>query len=207
MGPQKKEPPHPVPSSSFLCTSLPSVLESPRDLQFSEIRETSARVSWTPPASRVDGFKVSYQLADGGNILRPVSLLFTPCTLPAPLFLLASPAASLPAHCVFPGEPQSVQVDGRTQKLEGLIPGAQYEVTVVSVRGFEESEPLTGFLTTGERDWDPGQEVGGENRALVGVESEWGRGGERGCWRLQWQTRSASEFGKLTGGERRRDQL
>nr|CAI9704445.1 unnamed protein product [Rangifer tarandus platyrhynchus] len=88
-----------------------TVLESPRDLQFSEIRETSARVSWTPPTSRVDGFKVSYQLADGG-------------------------------------EPQSVQVDGRTQKLEGLIPGAQYEVTVVSVRGFEESEPLTGFLTT-----------------------------------------------------------
>ena len=56
-------------------------------------------------------------------------------------------------------------VDGRTQKLEGLIPGAQYEVTVVSVRGFEESEPLTGFLTTGERDWDPGQEVG----ALEGI--------------------------------------
>lgn len=89
------------------------VLESPRDLQFSEIGETSAKVSWMPPPSRVDSFKVSYQLADGG-------------------------------------EPQSVQVDGRarTQKLKGLIPGAHYEVTVVSVRGFEESEPLTGFLTT-----------------------------------------------------------
>ncbi|OWK13511.1 TNXB [Cervus elaphus hippelaphus] len=140
--------PHKADSIQGTARTLSPVLESPRDLQFSEIRETSARVSWTPPASRVDGFKVSYQLADGGNILRPVSLLFTPCTLPAPLFLLASPAASLPAHCVFPGEPQSVQVDGRTQKLEGLIPGAQYEVTVVSVRGFEESEPLTGFLTT-----------------------------------------------------------
>ncbi|KAF0881950.1 TENX protein, partial [Crocuta crocuta] len=90
-----------------------TVLESPRDLQFSEIGETSAQVSWTPPPSRVDSFKVSYQLADGG-------------------------------------EPQSVQVDGRarTQKLKGLIPGSHYEVTVVSVRGFEESEPLTGFLTT-----------------------------------------------------------
>ena len=54
-----------MPSSSFLRTSFPSVLESPRDLQFSDIRETSARVSWTPPTSRVDGFKVSYQLADG----------------------------------------------------------------------------------------------------------------------------------------------
>lgn len=47
-----------------------------------------------------------------------------------------------------------MQVDGRaqTQKLEGLIPGSHYEVTVVSVRGFEESEPLTGFLTTGKVD-------------------------------------------------------
>ncbi|XP_065768155.1 tenascin-X isoform X4 [Muntiacus reevesi] len=103
--------PHKADSIQGTARTLSPVLESPRDLQFSEIRETSARVSWTPPTSRVDGFKVSYQLADGG-------------------------------------EPQSVQVDGRTHKLEGLIPGAQYEVTVVSVRGFEESEPLTGFLTT-----------------------------------------------------------
>lgn len=47
-----------------------------------------------------------------------------------------------------------MQVDGRTwtQRLKGLIPGSHYEVTVVSVRGFEESEPLTGFLTTGNTD-------------------------------------------------------
>uniref|UniRef100_A0A8C5NX71 Tenascin XB n=1 Tax=Jaculus jaculus TaxID=51337 RepID=A0A8C5NX71_JACJA len=89
------------------------VLESPRDLQFSDIGETSAKVNWVPPPSRVDSFKVSYQLADGG-------------------------------------EPQSVLVDGRTQSqiLQGLSPDTRYEVTVVSVRGFEESEPLTGFLTT-----------------------------------------------------------
>ncbi|XP_059034813.1 tenascin-X isoform X7 [Mustela lutreola] len=105
--------PHKADSIQGTARTLSPVLESPRDLQFSEIGETSAQVSWIPPASRVDSFKVSYQLADGG-------------------------------------EPQSVQVDGRaqTQKLEGLIPGSHYEVTVVSVRGFEESEPLTGFLTT-----------------------------------------------------------
>lgn len=47
-----------------------------------------------------------------------------------------------------------MQVDGRarTQELKGLIPGARYEVTVVSVRGFEESEPLTDILVTGEMD-------------------------------------------------------
>ncbi|KAK2491804.1 hypothetical protein MC885_006433 [Smutsia gigantea] len=105
--------PHKADSIQGTARTLSPVLESPSDLQFSEIGETSAKVSWMPPPSRVDSFKVSYQLADGG-------------------------------------EPQSVQVDGRarTQKLEGLIPGAHYEVTVVSVRGFEESEPLTGFLTT-----------------------------------------------------------
>lgn len=45
-------------------------------------------------------------------------------------------------------------MDGRarTQQLKGLIPGARYEVTVVSVRGFEESEPLTDVLITGEMD-------------------------------------------------------
>ncbi|KAM9233249.1 tenascin-X [Dugong dugon] len=105
--------PHKADSIQGSARTLNPVLESPHDLQFSDIRETSAKVNWMPPPSRVDGFKVSYQLADGG-------------------------------------EPQSVQVDSRarTQKLQGLIPGARYEVTVVSVRGFEESEPLTGFLTT-----------------------------------------------------------
>ncbi|XP_023577170.1 tenascin-X isoform X13 [Octodon degus] len=105
--------PHKADSIQGTARTLSPVLESPRDLQFSDIQETSARVSWTPPPSRVDSFKVSYQLADGG-------------------------------------EPQSVQVDGRahTHSLQGLTPGARYEVTVVSVRGFEESEPLTGFLNT-----------------------------------------------------------
>ncbi|XP_033622490.1 tenascin-X [Fukomys damarensis] len=105
--------PHKADSVQGTARTLSPVLESPRDLQFSDIQERSAKVSWTPPPSRVDSFKVSYQLADGG-------------------------------------EPQSVQVDGRahTHDLRGLIPGARYEVTVVSVRGFEESEPLTGFLAT-----------------------------------------------------------
>ncbi|XP_075411532.1 tenascin-X [Tenrec ecaudatus] len=105
--------PHKADSAQGTARTLNPVLESPRDLQFSDIEETSAKVSWLPPPSRVDSFKVSYQLADGG-------------------------------------EPQSVQVDGRTQTqtLRGLTPSTRYEVTVVSVRGFEESEPLTGFLTT-----------------------------------------------------------
>jgi hypothetical protein len=74
-----------------------------------------------------------------------------------------------------------VQVDGHShsQNLQGLIPGTRYEVTVVSVRGFEESEPLTGVLTTGERDW--ARASGGEEKTRVwmGAECTW-RG--RGHW-------------------------
>nr|XP_042121545.1 tenascin-X isoform X6 [Peromyscus maniculatus bairdii] len=105
--------PHKADSIQGTARTLSPVLESPRDLQFSDVGETSARATWVPPSSRVDSFKISYQLADGG-------------------------------------EPQSVVVDGRTQTqiLQGLSPDTRYEVTVVSVRGFEESEPLTGFLTT-----------------------------------------------------------
>lgn len=165
----------PAPASLFLAPS--AVLESPRDLQFSEIRETSAKVNWMPPPSRADSFKVSYQLADGGGAFAMGSLPHVsppPCTLPT----LQPSWGSLgnPRSPMFSGEPQSVQVDGRarTQKLQGLIPGARYEVTVVSVRGFEESEPLTGFLTTGEMDWDLGQEAGAKKMAWVGVEREGG---------------------------------
>ncbi|XP_069491066.1 tenascin-X isoform X9 [Ambystoma mexicanum] len=88
-------------------------LEAPRDLEFRNIQETSLVVSWSPPYMAVDNFKVSYQLADGG-------------------------------------EPQSISVDGKSTKvpLKGLTPGARYEVNVMSIRGFEESEPLTGYVTT-----------------------------------------------------------
>nr|XP_042703250.1 LOW QUALITY PROTEIN: tenascin-X [Chrysemys picta bellii] len=88
-------------------------LESPRDLRFSDVRETSVGVTWEAPSTRVDRYKVSFQLRHGG-------------------------------------EPQSTMVEGtRLQTtLEGLIPGASYEVSVMAVRGFEESEPLVGYVTT-----------------------------------------------------------
>ncbi|XP_030403869.1 tenascin-X isoform X12 [Gopherus evgoodei] len=88
-------------------------LESPRDLRFSDVRETSVGVTWGAPSTHVDHYKVSFQLRHGG-------------------------------------EPQSTMVEGtRLQTtLEGLIPGASYEVSVMAVRGFEESEPLVGYVTT-----------------------------------------------------------
>ncbi|XP_058029601.1 tenascin-X isoform X2 [Ahaetulla prasina] len=48
------------------------------------------------------------------------------------------------------GEPKSILVDGSELRtiIEGLTPGASYEVAVMSIRGFEESEPLVGYITT-----------------------------------------------------------
>ncbi|XP_053147348.1 tenascin-X isoform X2 [Hemicordylus capensis] len=88
-------------------------LDSPRDLRFSDIRETSVVANWRPPSSRIDRYKVSFQPSDGG-------------------------------------EPKSINVDGSKLKtiIEGLTPGASYEVIVMSLRGFEESEPLVGYVTT-----------------------------------------------------------
>ncbi|XP_015677833.1 tenascin-X, partial [Protobothrops mucrosquamatus] len=91
-------------------------LDGPQDLRFSDIHETSVVTNWSPPSSRIDGYKVSFQPSDGG-------------------------------------EPKSISVDGSELRtfIEGLTPGASYEVAVMSIRGFEESEPLVGYVTTGSQ--------------------------------------------------------
>ncbi|XP_041428807.1 tenascin-X isoform X1 [Xenopus laevis] len=87
-------------------------LEPPKNLRFNDVEETSFTVIWDPPNPETTTFKVSYQLAKGG-------------------------------------EPESVSVVGDSKSLQRLNSGTHYEVTVVSVRGFEESQPLTGYITTG----------------------------------------------------------
>lgn len=44
-----------------------------------------------------------------------------------------------------------VTVDGnKTQtKLMALLPGAEYLVSIIAMKGFEESEPVSGTFTTG----------------------------------------------------------
>lgn len=97
------EPPCPEPSPTFLSTPLPTVLESPRDLQFSEIGETSAQVSWMPPPSRVDSFKVSYQLADGGDTLLPMSSFALISPAACALLALLAPLGKPPNPVCFQG--------------------------------------------------------------------------------------------------------
>ncbi|NXG02817.1 TENA protein, partial [Sakesphorus luctuosus] len=90
-----------------------TVVGSPKGISFSDITENAATVSWTPPRSRVDNFRVAYVPAAGGT-------------------------------------PEVVTVDGsktRT-KLVKLVPGVEYHVSITSVKGFEESDPISGTLQT-----------------------------------------------------------
>uniref|UniRef100_A0A671E881 Tenascin XB n=1 Tax=Rhinolophus ferrumequinum TaxID=59479 RepID=A0A671E881_RHIFE len=143
-----QEPPCPVSSPSFLGTPLPSVLESPRDLQFSEIGETSAKVSWMPPPSRVDSFKVSYQLADGAPRLQasapgtavdyPLHGLVLHTNYTATVHGLRGTNLTSPASIIF------------TTGLEGPQDLAAKEVTprTALLTWIEPQVPPTGYLLT-----------------------------------------------------------
>ncbi|NXA34865.1 TENA protein, partial [Eudromia elegans] len=99
--------------SQPINTVATTVVGSPKGISFTDITENSATVSWTPPRSRVENFRISYVPVTGGT-------------------------------------PSVVTVDGsktRT-KLVKLIPGVDYTVSIISVKGFEESEPISGTLKT-----------------------------------------------------------
>lgn len=49
-----------------LCSPL-TVVGSPKGISFSDITENSATVSWTPPRTRVDSYRISYVPVTGGN--------------------------------------------------------------------------------------------------------------------------------------------
>ncbi|XP_064026907.1 tenascin isoform X1 [Pogoniulus pusillus] len=90
-----------------------TVVGSPKGISFSDITENAATVSWTPPRSRVESYRISYVPVTGGT-------------------------------------PNVVTVDGsktRT-KLVKLVPGVDYNVSIISLKGFEESEPISGTLKT-----------------------------------------------------------
>ncbi|XP_061208930.1 tenascin isoform X3 [Neopsephotus bourkii] len=90
-----------------------TVVGSPKGISFSDVTENSATVSWTPPRTRVESYRISYVPVTGGT-------------------------------------PNVVTVDGsktRT-KLVKLVPGVDYNVSIISVKGFEESEPISGILKT-----------------------------------------------------------
>ncbi|XP_039206896.1 tenascin isoform X3 [Crotalus tigris] len=99
--------------SQPLNTIAMTAVGSPKEITFSEITESSAVVSWKPPMTRVESFRISYRPEAGDDL-------------------------------------KSLTVDGNRSriKLVDLIPGIKYVVSVVAVKGFEESEPISGSLVT-----------------------------------------------------------
>ncbi|KFQ51315.1 Tenascin-R, partial [Nestor notabilis] len=96
-----------------ISAAATTAVGSPKGISFSDITENSATVSWTPPRTRVESYRISYVPVTGGT-------------------------------------PNVVTVDGsktRT-KLVKLVPGVDYNVSIISVKGFEESEPISGILKT-----------------------------------------------------------
>ncbi|XP_075762053.1 tenascin isoform X3 [Pelodiscus sinensis] len=99
--------------SQPINTVATTAVGSPKAITFSDITENSATVSWTPPRTRVESFRISYVPITGGT-------------------------------------PKVVTVDGTKTRttLVKLIPGVAYTVSIISIKGFEESEPVSGTLTT-----------------------------------------------------------
>ncbi|XP_006031182.1 tenascin isoform X3 [Alligator sinensis] len=90
-----------------------TAMGSPKGINFTDITENSATVTWMLPRTRVESFRILYAPKTGGT-------------------------------------PNIVTVDGtktRT-KLVKLVPGVEYVVNITSVKGFEESEPVSGPLKT-----------------------------------------------------------
>ncbi|KFR11347.1 Tenascin-R, partial [Opisthocomus hoazin] len=96
-----------------ISAAATTAVGSPKGISFSDITENSATVSWTPPRTRVESYRVSYVPVTGGTA-------------------------------------NVVTVDGNKTrtKLVKLVPGVDYNVSIISVKGFEESEPVSGTLKT-----------------------------------------------------------
>uniref|UniRef100_A0A2I3HFR3 Tenascin n=1 Tax=Nomascus leucogenys TaxID=61853 RepID=A0A2I3HFR3_NOMLE len=107
--------------SQPVSTIATTAMGSPKEVIFSDITENSATVSWRAPTAQVESFRITYVPITGGRERRSVV-----------------------------GIPSMVTVDGtKTQtRLVKLIPGVEYLVNIIAMKGFEESEPVSGSFTT-----------------------------------------------------------
>ncbi|XP_075930829.1 tenascin-X-like [Petromyzon marinus] len=100
-------------TTDFSSAAKGKAIDTPRDIDFKDTRETSVVVAWTAPSADADSFKIAYVPTAGG-------------------------------------EPESRRVASSLTEvtLTHLTPGTEYEVNLISVKGFQESDPLTGTFTT-----------------------------------------------------------
>nr|UKB92859.1 tenascin isoform X8 [Lethenteron reissneri] len=100
-------------TTDFSSSAKGKAIETPRNIDFKDIRETSVVVAWIAPSADADSFKIAYVPTAGG-------------------------------------EPESRRVASSLTEvmLTRLTPGTEYEVNLISVKSFQESDPLMGTFTT-----------------------------------------------------------
>lgn len=153
-----------------------SGLGAPRGIRFSDITATSSMVHWTVPRANVDSYRVTFVPVQGGEckgqeniVTSPVGIQSRWCLLfreIKPSFFFNSSTFwrwgkvffnffyLFSCFSRFAGDPETMTTDGTLSEtlLPNLIPGETYRVTVVAVKGLEESDPVTDTLTTGMMD-------------------------------------------------------
>ncbi|XP_077128388.1 fibronectin isoform X8 [Ranitomeya variabilis] len=99
--------------SEPLVGEFPTKLDSPRDLNFEDLTESSVLIIWTAPRSQIGRYLLSLGQTRGGQPTQ---------------FNVNSPATSY--------------------KIKNLQPGTEYTVSLIALKGNQQSNPTTGIFST-----------------------------------------------------------
>ncbi|XP_075685749.1 fibronectin isoform X2 [Rhinoderma darwinii] len=99
--------------SKPLVGEFPTKLDSPTDLKFEDLTESSVLIVWTAPRSQIGRYLLSVGQTRGGQPSQ---------------FHVSPPATSY--------------------KVENLKPGTEYTVTLVALKGTQQSNPSTGIFSS-----------------------------------------------------------
>ncbi|KAM9305634.1 fibronectin [Gastrophryne carolinensis] len=99
--------------SEPLVGQFPTKLDSPTELKFEDLTESSVLILWTPPRSQIGRYLLSVGQTRGGQPSQ---------------FNVASSSSSY--------------------RLRNLQPGTEYTITLVALKGNQQSQPATGIFTT-----------------------------------------------------------
>ncbi|XP_075173642.1 fibronectin isoform X5 [Anomaloglossus baeobatrachus] len=99
--------------SKPLVGEFPTKLDSPTDLRFDDLTESSVLIIWTAPRSQIGRYLLSVGQTRGGQPTQ---------------FNVNSPATSY--------------------KLKNLQPGTEYTVSLIALKGNQQSNPSTGIFST-----------------------------------------------------------
>ncbi|MCJ8747020.1 hypothetical protein PDJAM_G00148530 [Pangasius djambal] len=139
------------PASDTFTTGLSKLM----GIRFSDVTDTSTTVHWTVPHYHIDSYRVTYAPIHGG-LSKLKGIRFSDVTDISATVHWTVPHYHIDSYRVtyapiHGGSPITVTVDGGESQtvLPNLTPGVTYQVSVISVKGLEESEPASDTFTTG----------------------------------------------------------